>query len=65
MLVSLVRVGVGLTIISQAGAVIVEAVADGVITGASAERRRERTIEHLHDHFIIWGHGRPRETVAG
>ena len=63
-IVSLVLVGVGLTIIGYAGAVIVEAVAGGVITGALAERRRERTIEHLHDHFIICGYGRVGRRVA-
>ena len=63
-IVSLVLVGVGLTIIGYAGAVIVEAVAGGVITGALAERRRERTIEHLHDHFVICGYGRVGRRVA-
>ena len=63
-IVSLVLVGVGLTIIGYAGAVIVEAVAGGVITGALAERRRERAIEHLHDHFIICGYGRVGRRVA-
>jgi voltage-gated potassium channel len=63
-IVSLVLVAVGLTIIGYAGAVIVEAVAGGVITGALAERRRERTIEHLRDHFIICGYGRVGQRVA-
>ncbi|HEU5477607.1 MAG TPA: TrkA family potassium uptake protein [Gaiellaceae bacterium] len=63
-IVSLVLVVVGLTIIGYAGAVIVEAVAGGVVTGALAERRRERTIEHLHDHFIICGYGRVGRRVA-
>jgi voltage-gated potassium channel len=63
-IVSLVLVGVGLTIIGYAGAVIVESVAGGVISGALAERRRERTIEHLHDHFIICGYGRVGRRVA-
>jgi voltage-gated potassium channel len=63
-IVSLVLVGVGLTIIGYAGAVIVEAVAGGVITGALAERRRERAIDHLHDHFIICGYGRVGRRVA-
>jgi voltage-gated potassium channel len=63
-IVSLVLVGVGITILGYAGAVIVEAVAGGVISGALAERRRERTIEHLHDHFIICGYGRVGRRVA-
>jgi voltage-gated potassium channel len=54
----------GLTIIAYAGAVIVEAIFGGVITGALAERRRERTIEQLRDHFIICGYGRVGRRVA-
>jgi voltage-gated potassium channel len=61
---SIVLVAAGLTIIAYAGAVIVEAIAGGVFTGALAERRRERTIEHLHDHFIICGYGRVGRRVA-
>jgi voltage-gated potassium channel len=63
-IISLVLVGVGLTIIGYAGAVIVEAVAGGIVTGALAERRRERAIEQLHDHFIICGYGRVGRRVA-
>jgi voltage-gated potassium channel len=63
-IVSLVLVAAGLTIIGYVGAVIVEAIAGGVVTGALAERRRERTIEHLHDHFIICGYGRVGQRVA-
>ena len=54
----------GLTIIAYAGAVIVEAIAGGVFTGVLAERRRERTIERLNDHFIICGYGRVGRRVA-
>jgi len=61
---SMVLVLAGLTIIAYAGAVIVEAIAGGVFTGALAERRRERTIERLHDHFIICGYGRVGRRVA-
>jgi voltage-gated potassium channel len=61
---SIVLVAAGLTIIAYAGAVIVEAIAGGVFTGALAERRRERTIERLHDHFIICGFGRVGRRVA-
>src|SRR4051794_41967536 len=57
-LVSILLVLAGLTIIAYAGAVIVEAIAGGGFTGVLAERRRERTIERLHDHFIICGYGR-------
>jgi voltage-gated potassium channel len=54
----------GLTIIGYAGAVIVEAISGGVVTGALAERRRQKAIENLHDHFIICGYGRVGRRVA-
>jgi voltage-gated potassium channel len=63
-LLSIVMVIAGLTIIAYAGAVIVEAIAGGVLTGVLAERRRERTIERLSDHFIICGYGRVGRRVA-
>jgi voltage-gated potassium channel len=63
-IVSIVFVVVGITILAYAGAVIVEAVAGGVVTGALAERRRERAIQQLHDHFIICGYGRVGRRVA-
>jgi len=61
---SIVLVLAGLTIIAYAGAVIVEVIAGGVLTGVLAERRRERTIERLRDHFIICGYGRVGRRVA-
>jgi len=61
---SIVMVLAGLTIIAYAGAVIVEAIAGGVLTGVLAERRRERTIERMRDHFIICGYGRVGRRVA-
>ncbi len=63
-LLSIVLVLAGLTIIAYAGAVIVETMAGGVITGVLAQRRRERAIERLHDHFIICGYGRVGRRVA-
>ena len=62
--VSMALVLCGLTIIAYTGAVIVETIAGGVLTGVLAERRRERTIEHLRDHFIICGYGRVGRQVA-
>jgi voltage-gated potassium channel len=61
---SIVMVLAGLTIIAYTGAVIVEVVAGGVFTGALAERRKERTIERLRDHFIICGYGRVGRRVG-
>ena len=63
-LVSIVLIVLGLTIIAYAGAVIVEAIAGGVFTGALATRRKERAIEALHDHFIICGYGRVGRRIA-
>jgi voltage-gated potassium channel len=54
----------GLTIIGYSGAVIVEAISGGVVSGALAERRRQRLIEQLRDHFIICGYGRVGRRVA-
>ena len=62
--VSILLVLLGLTIIAYAGAVIVEGIAGGVVTGALAERRRQRAIERLQDHFIICGYGRVGRRVA-
>jgi voltage-gated potassium channel len=62
--VSIVLVLCGLTIIAYAGAVIVESIAGGVITGALVERRKERKIERLRDHIIICGYGRVGRRVA-
>lgn len=61
---SILLVLAGLTIIAYTGAVIVEVIAGGVLTGVLAERRRERTIERLTDHFIICGYGRVGRRVA-
>ncbi|MGH2934172.1 MAG: potassium channel family protein [Gaiellaceae bacterium] len=63
-LLSIVMVLAGLTIIAYAGAVIVEAIAGGVLTGVLAERRRERTIEGMQDHYVICGYGRVGRRVA-
>jgi voltage-gated potassium channel len=61
---SIVMALCGLTIIGYSGAVIVEAISGGVLTGALAERRRQRLIEDLRDHFIICGYGRVGRRVA-
>ncbi|HLX19695.1 MAG TPA: TrkA family potassium uptake protein [Gaiellaceae bacterium] len=61
---SIVMVIAGLTIIAYAGAVIVEAIAGGLFSGVVAERRRERAIESLTDHYIICGYGRVGQRVA-
>jgi voltage-gated potassium channel len=63
-LLSIVLVIAGLTIIAYTGAVIVEAIAGGVLTGVLVERRRERTIEGMHGHYVICGYGRVGRRVA-
>ena len=54
----------GLVLIGYVGAAIVEAIAGDAISGALAERRRQRAIERLEDHFIICGYGRVGRRVA-
>jgi voltage-gated potassium channel len=62
--VTIVVVLAGLVLIGYVGAAIVEAIAGDAITGALAERRRQRAIEGLRDHFIICGYGRVGRRVA-
>ncbi|MES1247288.1 MAG: ion channel, partial [Actinomycetota bacterium] len=61
---SIVMALCGLTIIGYAGAVIVETISGGVLTGAIAERRMQKRIEDLHDHYIIAGYGRVGRRVG-
>jgi voltage-gated potassium channel len=62
--VSIVLVLAGITIFAYIATVLVEGIAGGVFTGAFAERRRQRTIERLSDHYIICGYGRVGRRVA-
>jgi voltage-gated potassium channel len=62
--ISIVMVLAGLTIFAYVASILVEGIAHGVFTGALAERRRRRTIEHLNDHYIICGYGRVGRNVA-
>jgi voltage-gated potassium channel len=62
--VSIVMVLAGITIFAYVASILVEGIAHGVFTGALAERRRRRTIEHLNDHYIICGYGRVGRNVA-
>jgi voltage-gated potassium channel len=48
----------GVAIFAYLGALIVEAITRGVVTGAIVERRRRRTIDQLRNHYIICGYGR-------
>ena len=64
LILTIVLVLAGLTLIAYVGAVIVEAIAGGVLSGALAERRRQRAIERLEEHYIICGYGRVGRRVA-
>lgn len=61
---TLTLVFAGVAIFGYIGALIVEAITRGVVTGAIAERRRRRTIEQLRDHYIICGYGRVGRQVG-
>jgi voltage-gated potassium channel len=62
--VTILVVVAGLVLIGYVGAAIVEAIAGDAISGALAERRRQRAIERLENHFIICGYGRVGRRVA-
>ncbi|HEU5064464.1 MAG TPA: TrkA family potassium uptake protein [Gaiellaceae bacterium] len=63
-LTSIVLVFAGLTIFAFIATILVEGIAGGIFTGAVAERRRQRRIEKLRDHYIICGYGRVGRRVA-
>ena len=63
-IVTIVLLAAGVALFAYVGAVVVEAIARGVLTGALAERRRRRAIEALRNHFIICGFGRVGQRVA-
>src|ERR671925_891558 len=54
----------GVAIFGYVAAVLVESITRGVVTGALAERRRQRAIDKLYDHYIICGYGRVGRRVA-
>ena len=62
--VSILLVLAGITIFAYIATVLVEGIAGGVFTGAIAERRRQRGIERLSDHYIICGYGRVGRRAA-
>jgi voltage-gated potassium channel len=63
-LTSIVLVLAGLTIFAFIATILVEGIAGGIFTGAVAERRRQRRIEKLRDHYVICGYGRVGRRVA-
>jgi voltage-gated potassium channel len=63
-LTSILLIFAGLTIFAFIATILVEGIAGGVFTGALGERRRQRRIEQLRDHYIICGYGRVGRRVA-
>jgi len=54
----------GMAIYAYIAGALVEVVARGVFTGAWSERRKQRVIDKLDDHYIICGYGRVGQAVA-
>jgi voltage-gated potassium channel len=54
----------GMAIYAYIAGALVELVARGVITGGWSERRRQKLIKRLDDHYIICGYGRVGQAVA-
>jgi voltage-gated potassium channel len=63
-LASIFLVLAGLTIFAFIAAILVEGISRGVFTGALSDRRRQRKIEGLRDHYVICGYGRVGRRVA-
>jgi voltage-gated potassium channel len=63
-LASIFLVLAGLTIFAFIAAILVEGISRGVFTGALSDRRRQRKIERLRDHYVICGYGRVGRRVA-
>jgi voltage-gated potassium channel len=54
----------GMAIYAYLAGALVELVARGVLTGGWSDRRRQKMIDHLDDHYIICGYGRVGQAVA-
>lgn len=54
----------GMAIYAYIAGALVEVVARGVLTGAWGERKRQKMIDALDDHYIICGYGRVGQAVA-
>jgi voltage-gated potassium channel len=63
-LLTIVLVLAGITIFAYIGSLVVEAIARGVLGDVWAERRRRRTIDRMHDHYVVCGFGRVGRAVA-
>ncbi len=63
-ILSIFMVVAGVTIFAVVASMIAESIAQGVVTGSWAEKRRRRAIDKLRDHFIICGFGRVGQRIA-
>jgi len=63
-ILSIFMVLAGVTIFAFVASTVVEGIAQGVLTGGLAEKRRRRAIDRLRDHYIICGYGRVGRRVA-
>ena len=63
-IVTILLIFAGMAIYAYIAGALVEVVARGVLTGAWSDRRRQRVIDQLNDHFIICGYGRVGQAVA-
>ena len=61
---TIVLILAGMAIYGFLASAIVELIANGVLTGGMAERRRRRVIERQRDHYIICGYGRVGRQVG-
>lgn len=55
---------VGMAIYGYLASALVEVIAHGVLTGALSERRRNRVIQSMRNHYVICGYGRVGRQVA-
>jgi voltage-gated potassium channel len=61
---SIFMVFAGVTIFAFVASTVAESIAQGVLTGAWAEKRRRRAIDKLRDHIIICGYGRVGQQIG-
>jgi voltage-gated potassium channel len=63
-LLSIFMVLAGVTIFAFVASTVAEGIAQGVLTGEWAEKRRRQAIETLRDHYIICGYGRVGQQIG-
>ena len=63
-ILSIFMVLAGVTIFAFVASTVVEGIAQGVLTGGLAEKRRRRAIDRLRDHYIICGYGRVGQRIG-